>query len=346
MPADPLAKAVETLQKKYGDDVLVVPNTEPFDCVPTGMPGLDAALGQPGLPRGKLVQFFGRESVGKYLTCQTISAHVVETGGRVFYIDDEYSVDGAFLEAVGLKLGPQFLVTQMSIMEHAFAIAIKLAQTGKIDLIVIDSVAGMLPLADWDRMVKKGKMTPTPGSHSKALSGCLLLFLPIIKEYGVACLMTNHLRARISSYGGGEHTAGGNALKYYSHAMFRLRRLEWLKDGSQRIGMKIEVRNEKNKVGVPWRTAEFNMLFGTGINLATSLFDELVSRGIVSVSRSGWCKSEALDLNIRGRRHFKDAIEEDPEILALASELVGRTPPVAAPLDPVTEIEFGEDDDA
>lgn len=314
-----LAKALEGIQKTHGDEFWHNVEELRITTVPTGLPNLDYVIGRPGIPRGRITIFVGAESAGKSLLSLTISANCVKSGLTVLYLDFENTLEPDHLSALGVVIGPKFLVFRPNTLEAGFEIAMRLVQSGGVDLVVFDSVAAMLPRTTSEREVGNSM----PGSQSRALSICLQQFLPVILKHDCACLMVNQMRSVISTgYGHGptQQMAGGNALRYYAHVIIRLWRTGQLKDGSHVVGMEIGAEATKNKVGKPYRQTTFRLAFGSGIDVVSAVANSLEVLGIVSVSAGGWIDSKALGIHIRGRQNFIDLLRDDSALLRKCAE--------------------------
>jgi len=331
-----LIAALKRLRKVYGEDVVsILVAEEELPCIPTGIPALNAIIGQPGLPRGKIVELYGREACGKSLLAASIAAACIREGLTVLWMDYENSLEPAFLETLGVQLGSNFLVTTPTSMEEGFAVALTLAKTRSIDLIVLDSVGALIPASTLTRDSGDQK----PGEVSRVLSVCLSQTLPIIKESGTVLLCINHIRSQISSYGSGETTSGGNALKYYSHIKMRMTRRAILKGEEGAVGIESSVKVEKNKVGKPFRECSIKMFFDSGIDQVAVLFDELVRCKIVEIGTSGWVVGEEIGLKVRGRENAIAMLREDNDLMTRATNLVTGS----APFSPVEEGGFGDE---
>ena len=336
---DNLKDAVDQLLKKYGDNAItLLTSFTEVPCIPTGLPNLDYIIGQPGLPRGKITQIYGREQTGKSLVAETIAAAVQKSGGTTLYIDFETSLHPDWLRTIGIELGPTFLVSTPDYLEDGFNICNHLVSTGKVDLVILDSVGAMLPKETAVRDAADAR----PGWLARPLSIALNQFLPILKNSPAACIIINHIRAKINtgwSVGPSETMAGGNALRFYTHVLIKLRRRQLIKASGGYSGLEIVARCEKNKVGVPYKETALRIVFDEGFDASASLADMLEEAGIVTVGSTGWVKSEALDLKLRGRDNFCDLLRNDTELQAKAAAALAEYSP-EPPL--IETIEIGE----
>lgn len=337
-----LIKAVKDLQKEFGEDVLTTlqgGSDSPVPCIPTGIPVLDAIIGQPGLPRGKITEFYGRESTGKSLTAAAIAAECVRNGLTVLYLDHEHSLDPAFLQKIGLQLGPKFLVASPNYMEESFAIALTMMKTCAIDLVILDSIGALVTQDTTKR--KAGEQRP--GEVSRVLSVCLAQTLPILSQSNAAFLVINHIRSAIGSFFSGETTSGGNALKYYCHVRIRLSRVAFLKDKNDIIGIEIKARVEKNKVAKPYKEGRMRMLFDSGIDKVGMLFEGLKTAGIVEVGSTGWIVSEALNIKMRGTDAFQELLKTDRALQDKALSLMAAAGQLAVDSSAIESQEIGDE---
>lgn len=306
-----IALALKQLRKSYGEQVLSTLLDNYYvkcDSISSGLPSFDQITGVGGIPRGKITEIYGAESTGKSLLAETV-AIVAQNQGTVLWMDHEHSIDRPFIEHLGLKLGATFLVSQPDTMEQSFTIAETMMMTGQISMVVFDSVAAMLPDDTKNRDVGDRR----PGAQSLALSDCLQHFLPCLATSNSAVVFINQLRAKIGSYGSGTTTAGGYALKYYTHLKVELRRKGMLKTGGIPSGMEVIARIVKNKVGPPFAQCTLHSIFGSGFDRTQSLIEALQVGGVLTIGTSGWYKSEALKVNVRGRDAFLSELTTNTE---------------------------------
>lgn len=330
MENDALVDAVKKVRRLYGDAVVTNLIDDVWASIPsisTGLYSLDRIIGCGGIPFGRITEIYGRESVGKSLLAEQISKQAQQLG-TVLWLDFEASIDKAWLTKLGIEIGAKFLVIRPDTMEEGFSIAMEFINTNQISLVVFDSVGAMLPKTTKDREAGDSR----PGSVSLPLSICLSQFLPILKTKRTAAIFINHLRANITTYGGGDITAGGNALKYYKHLAIEMRRKAMIKAGDNPVGMDLIARVTKNKVGPPWGQVDLKLKFDSGFDVMDSLLSLLLSTGVATRGSSGWLKAEALGLNERGRDAFFLALNSSPEA---SKKLVALLPGlVRKPLEP------------
>ena len=282
--------------------------------ISTGSLSLDIALGIGGLPRGRIVEIYGPESSGK----TTLSLHCIaegqKNGGNVAFIDVEHALDPTYAAALGVDVD-SLLVSQPDTGEDALEIAEALIRSGAIDVIVIDSVAALVPKAEIE-----GEMGDSHvGLHARLMSQALRKLAGAISKSNCVAIFINQLREKIGvMFGNPETTTGGNALKFYASVRLDIRRSTQLKDGEEVIGNQTKVKVVKNKVAPPFRKAEFDIMFGEGISRAGEIIDLGADLGIIKKSGS-WYSYNETKLG-QGRDASKQVIQDNPE---LAEELEG-----------------------
>ena len=277
-------KALETtllqIQKRYGEGALMRMgdiSTMEVESISTGSISLDIALGIGGIPRGRVTEIYGPEAAGKTTLCQHIVAEAQKAGGVCAFIDMEHALDPTYAATVGVDVENMY-VSQPDTGEQALEIADSLVRSGAIDVIIIDSVAALVPRAELE-----GDMgDATMGNQARLMSQALRKLSGAIKQSNTAMVFTNQLRQKIGvMFGNPETTTGGQALKYYASVRLDVRRLQTIKEGQQMMGNRIRVRVTKNKVAPPFRQAEFDIMYDEGISKTGDLLDLGVEHDII-----------------------------------------------------------------
>ncbi len=287
-----------------------------IEAIPTGSIALDIALGVGGFPRGRVVELFGPESSGK----TTVALHVVgeaqRAGGVAAFIDAEHALDPAYAKGIGVDIDA-LLVSQPDTGEQALEIADMLIRSGAIDIVVIDSVAALVPRAELE-----GEMGDTHvGLQARLMSQALRKLTASVSKSSTCVVFINQIREKVGvMFGSPEVTPGGRALKFYSSVRLDVRRIESLKDGSDVIGNRVRAKVVKNKTAPPFRTCEFDLVFGKGISKEGSLLDVAVEKGVVKKS-GAWFTYEGEQLG-QGRENAKVFLLENAETAREIERLV------------------------
>ncbi len=307
--------------------------------IPTGALALDLALGIGGLPRGRVVEIFGPESSGKSTLAMHVVAEAQRNGGVCAYIDAEHAMDPTYAQAIGVNVD-DLLISQPDTGEQALEIADMLIRSGALDVIVIDSVAALVPRAEIE-----GEMGDTHvGLQARLMSQALRKLTANLNRSRTICVFINQLREKIGvMFGSPETTPGGRALKFYSSVRLDIRRVEAIKDGAEITGNRTRVKVVKNKVAAPFRQAEFDIMYGRGISREGSLLDVGVDLGIVKKS-GAWFTYEGEQLG-QGRENAKNFLSENLDIMVEISEKVRTAAGITDP-EPVAEIDVTEAADA
>ncbi len=311
-----LEAAMAALNKQYGEGAVLrldgSVSAEVGAPISTGSLGLDRALGVGGLPRGRMVEIFGPEASGKTTIALQAIASVQAEGGIAAIIDAEHALDPAYASALGVDLA-RLVVSQPDSGEQALEVAEKLVRSGAVDLIVVDSVAALVPEAEIS-----GEMGDLQvGLQARMMSKAMRKLTSVVSRTHCCLLFINQLRAKIGGMGFGpkEVTTGGNALKYYTSVRIDIRRIASIKDSKgDAIGNRTRVRVVKNKVAAPFRSAEFEIYFGTGVSKATELLDLGLENGVVQ--RSGAWYAFGEERLGQGREKARDRLESDGELSA------------------------------
>jgi len=315
-----LDKAVGDIIKRYGDGSImrlgdaVSMNTE---AIPTGSLSLDIALGVGGVPRGRITEIYGPESSGKTTLCQHIIAEAQRMGGTAAFIDMEHALDPVYAARVGVDVD-NLLVSQPDIGEQALEITETLVRSGAVDVVVIDSVAALVPRSELE-----GDMgDPTMGVHARLMSQALRKLSGAINQTKTTVIFTNQLRQKIGvMFGNPETTTGGQALKFYSSVRLDVRRIQSIKVGAEIIGNRTRVRVVKNKVAAPFRTAEFDIMYNEGISKVGDLLDLATQFEIVD-KRGAFYSYGDVRLG-QGRENSKEFLRQNGD-LALEIETIIR----------------------
>jgi recombination protein RecA len=323
---DGKTKALETtlanLTKRFGEGAVMKMGEATelrIDAIPTGSLSLDLALGIGGVPRGRVIEIYGPESSGKTTICQHIIAEAQRRGGLCAFIDVEHALDPKYAERCGVNVD-QLYVSQPDTGEQALEIAEALVRSGAIDVVVIDSVAALVPRAEIE-----GEMGDSHvGLQARLMSQALRKLSGAIKQSNTVMIFTNQLRQKIGvMFGNPETTSGGMALKFYASVRMDIRRIETLKTGGDITGSRTRVTIKKNKVAPPFRVAEFDIMYNQGISREGDVLDLAVSMGIVD-KRGSYFTYQDTRLG-QGRENVKVYLAEHPEVLQqLDSEIRAR----------------------
>ena len=307
-----LETAMQQIEKMYGKGSIMRygENAETnVEAIPTGSLALDLALGIGGVPRGRIIEIYGPESSGKTTLALHILAQAQKLGGEVAFVDAEHALDPTYARALGVRI-EDMLISQPDTGEQALEITEALVRSGAIDVVVVDSVAALVPRAEIE-----GEMGDSfVGLHARLMSQALRKLTGVIAKTNSIVIFINQLREKVGvMYGNPEVTTGGRALKYYASVRIDIRRVEGLKDSSgQFIGNHTRAKIVKNKVAPPFREAEFDIMFGEGISKMSELIDVGVKLGIVQKS-GAWFNYGDIRLG-QGRDNAKQFLKDNPEI--------------------------------
>jgi recombination protein RecA len=326
-----LQLTLDKLEKSYGKGtVMKLGDTaiDPIEYISTGSIGLDIALGIGGLPKGRVVEIYGPESSGKTTLAIHAIAECQKKGGIAAFIDAEHAFDRFYAQKLGVDI-ENLLISQPDNGEQALEIADNLIRSGAIDIIVIDSVAALVPKAEIEGEMGDSKM----GLQARLMSQALRKLTGMISKTGCCCIFINQLREKIGvMFGNPETTTGGNALKFYASVRLDVRRMSQIKDSDEVSGNRVKVKIVKNKVAPPFRIAEFDIMFGEGISKAGEIIDLGVEYNIIKKSGS-WFSYGDTRLG-QGRDAVKNLILDNPEMMeeleVKIKDAVSGTEPVVA----------------
>src|SRR3954463_9672076 len=306
-----LKLTIDKIDKDFGKGSVMMMNErsqEPMDSVSTGSIGLDAALGIGGLPRGRVIEIYGPESSGKTTIATHVIAEAQKKGGMCAIIDAEHAFDSSYAQKLGVDID-NLLISQPDYGEQALEIADRLILSGAVDVVVIDSVAALVPKSELEGEMGDSKM----GLHARLMSQALRKLTATISKTNCCCIFINQLREKIGvMFGNPETTTGGNALKFYASVRLDIRRMAQIKDGDEAVGNRVKVKVVKNKVAPPFRQAEFDIIYGQGISKLGEIVDMGVELGIVQKSGS-WFSYNGDKLG-QGRESVKQLMTDNPEL--------------------------------
>jgi recombination protein RecA len=307
-----LELAIGQIEKRFGKGSIMklgeTAGLPPIAAVPTGSLALDLALGVGGIPRGRITEIFGPESSGKTTLAQHIIAEAQKMGGTVAYIDAEHALDPAYAANCGVKVG-ELLISQPDTGEQALEITEALVRSSAVDVIVIDSVAALVPRAE----IEGDMGDPQMGLQARLMSQALRKLAAAIGRAGTAVVFINQLREKVGIvFGNPEVTTGGRALKFYSSVRIELRRAETLKQGNEAIGSRVRAKVVKNKVAPPFRSAEFDIMFDHGISQQGNILDVGIEMGIIT--KAGAFFSYGDTRLGQGRESAKGYLKENPDL--------------------------------
>jgi recombination protein RecA len=323
-----LAAAVVAIEKQFGKGALMRLGDDeadaPIPSIPTGSVGLDLALGIGGLPRGRVVEIFGQESSGK----TTLSLHAIaeaqRAGGAAAFIDAEHALDVSYARKLGVQV-EDLLISQPDTGEQALEITEALVRSGGIDVVVIDSVAALTPKAEIEGEMGDSHM----GLQARLMSQALRKLTGVVSRTGTTVIFINQIRMKIGVvFGNPETTTGGNALKFYASVRLDVRRIGQVKEGEAVVGSRTRVRVVKNKVAPPFREAEFDITYGTGIARNAELLELAVQAGLVEKAGSHFAiGTERIG---QGRDKAVAYLDEHPDVCARLLEGLTHRPAAVA----------------
>ncbi len=306
-----LKLTMDKIEKDFGKGSVMMMNEKgvrEIETISTGSIGLDLALGVGGVPKGRIVEIYGPESTGKTTIAIHIIAEAQKKGGVCAIIDAEHAFDSIYAQRLGVDID-NLLISQPDYGEQALEIADRLILSGALDVVVIDSVAALVPKSELEGEMGDSKM----GLQARLMSQALRKLTATISKTNTVCIFINQLREKIGiMFGNPETTTGGNALKFYSSVRLDIRRMAQIKDGDEAIGNRVKVKVVKNKVAPPFRSAEFDIVYGEGISKAGEILDLGVDMSIVQKSGS-WYSYNGDKLG-QGRDAVKQLLIDNPEL--------------------------------
>ncbi len=343
-----LEHALADLDKQYGKGAVMKLGEnvtgQNIPVIPTGCLTLDAALGVGGIPRGRIVEIYGPESSGKTTVALHIVAQAQKAGGIAAFVDAEHALDPAYAKKLGVNID-ELYVSQPDTGEQALEITEALVRSGALDVVVIDSVAALVPKAEID-----GEMGDSfVGLQARLMSQALRKLTGIINKTGCIAIFINQLREKVGVlYGNPETTTGGRALKFYASVRLDVRRGEQLKDGAKVVGNHTKVKVVKNKVAPPFRVAEFDIVYGEGISKEGTLLDLAVERDIIHKS-GAWFSYKDQRIG-QGRENTRLYLKANPDVAdeidaMIRKELFSADAQAAMPVEPEADAASEEEDD-
>jgi len=307
-----LEVALGDLKKRFGDGAIMRlgdRNELNIDTIPTGCLSLDIALGVGGLPRGRVIEIYGPESSGKTTLCQHVIAEAQNQGGIAAFVDVEHALDPSYAEKCGVNIDDLY-VSQPDTGEQALEITEALVRSGAIDVVVVDSVAALVPRAEIEGEMGDSHM----GLQARLMSQALRKLSGTVKQSNTMLIFTNQLRQKIGvMFGNPETTTGGMALRFYASVRVDIRRIQAIKDSGEVIGNRTKVTVKKNKVAAPFRICEFDIMYNQGISRSGDVLDIAVEEGIVD--KRGAFYSYGEQRLAQGRENAKTFLEANPDLM-------------------------------
>ncbi|MAT97391.1 MAG: recombinase RecA [Anaerolineaceae bacterium] len=319
--ASTLEKTLDSITKRFGEGTIMrlgEAHSMQVEVIPTGSISLDIALGVGGLPRGRVIEIYGPESSGKTTVCQHVIAEAQKRGGICAFVDMEHALDPTYAATIGVNVD-ELYVSQPDTGEQALEIAEALIRSGTMDVVVVDSVAALVPRAEIEGEMGDAHV----GLQARLMSQALRKLSGVIKQTNTIVIFTNQLRSKIGvMFGSPETTSGGNALKFYASVRLDIRRIQAIKAGSDVIGNRTRIKVKKNKVAAPFTECEFDIMYNEGISLTGDVLDLATEFNIVDKRGAYFRYGETL-LG-QGRENAKVFLAENPEILDELEFLIRR----------------------
>ncbi len=315
-----LELAISQIEKRFGKGSIMKMGESsglpPVEAIPTGSLALDLALGIGGIPKGRITEIFGPESSGKTTLAQHIIAEAQRKGGTVAYVDAEHALDPSYASHCGVNVD-DLLISQPDTGEQALEITEALVRSNAVDVIIVDSVAALVPRAE----IEGDMGDPQMGLQARLMSQALRKLAGAIGRAGTAVIFINQLREKVGIvFGNPEVTTGGRALKFYSSVRVELRRAETIKQGNEAVGNRVKAKVVKNKVAPPFRTAEFDIMFSSGISKEGNLLDIGVAMGLVTKAGAFFSYG---DIRLgQGRESAKQYLKDNPDLAGEIEERI------------------------
>ncbi len=315
-----LDAALSQIEKQYGKGAVMKlgdPSSQMnVETIPTGSLSLDIALGLGGIPKGRIIEIYGPESSGKTTVTLHMIAEVQKRGGIAGFIDAEHALDPVYARNIGVDIDNLY-ISQPDCGEQALEITETMVRSGAIDIIVVDSVAALVPKAEIDGDMGDSHV----GLQARLMSQALRKLTAVISKSNCTVVFINQLREKVGvMFGNPETTTGGRALKFYSSVRLDVRRIESLKQGGEVIGNRTRVKVVKNKIAPPFKEAEFDIMFGKGISMSGDVLDLAADCGVINKT-GAWYAYEGDKIG-QGRENAKAYLEEHPDVFAVVSEKV------------------------
>jgi len=338
-----LDKALKDITKRYGEGSIMRLGQAKHlavDAIPTGSLSLDIALGVGGIPRARITEIYGPESSGKTTIAQHIVAEAQKLGGTAAFIDMEHALDPAYAAKCGVDVD-ELLISQPDTGEQALEITETLVRSGAVDIVVIDSVAALVPRSE----IEGDMGDPTMGTQARLMSQAMRKLSGAINQTRTSVLFTNQLRHKIGvMFGNPETTTGGNALKFYASIRLDVRRIQSIKVSSEIIGIRVRVRVVKNKVAAPFRTAEFDIMYNEGISKIGDVVDLAAELDIID-KHGSWYSYGDIRLG-QGRENTKEFLRQNQELEQEIEKAVREQALITNPSSPWSDDEEEYEDDA
>jgi recombination protein RecA len=331
-----LDKALKDIVKRYGEGSIMKLGQAKHlavDVIPTGSLSLDIALGVGGIPKARITEIYGPEASGKTTICQHIVAEAQKLGGTAAFIDMEHALDPVYAAKCGVNVD-ELLISQPDMGEQALEITETLVRSGAVDVVVVDSVAALVPRSE----IEGDMGDPTMGTQARLMSQAMRKLSGAINQTRTAVIFTNQLRHKIGvMFGNPETTTGGNALKFYASVRLDCRRIQSIKDGSEITGNRVRVRVVKNKVAAPFRTAEFDIMYNEGISKVGDVLDLGVDMDIIN-KHGSWYSYGDVRLG-QGRENSKEFLRQNDDLALEVEKAVREQAMVKNPAAPWSDID-------